>query len=507
MAKEKERRRSQEVLKEQQRLAEAKQLTRGRRNSVKESAVKSVETSRDKFSSSEFPPEKRKERVQRSASEDLALIILRLAKNEGSARLLNPLSENMKRWDIWCGILLIYTAYMTPVEVAFMDTEIESTTGMSLFIWNRIIDLSFLADIFKCFVTKYVDENGSLVQDGGKIRYMYFKGWFFLDLAAILPFDTMGIALNDPAFAELKIVRVVRLLRLLKLVKLTRGLKFLERWQNQVSIDFGILSLAKMFLMVLTMAHWVACLFRLLPDIVNPGATSWLTEKTNDDELTIKESSLSVQYGTAVYWATYTLATIGYGDIPIPSDAERGFATLVMFVGGGVYAYVVGGICSIIASFGELGAQFQQNLDLLNKYMALNCVPQKARVELREYFRYSRHLAEYDRYHDLLLKMSPKLQAKITVIIYGRQVQRLLDSIMPCVGIPPPDTGLPGVIVAANSNGSFAVQMDHLEDGVIDEEVTSTHIFLQTAVDPIASNGKVDPAASVDKVRDTPTAL
>ena len=426
-----------------------------------------------------------KVRQQRSASQDLAIITARLENMEAGPFLLDPTSEGMKRWDIWCGILLIYTAYMTPVEVAFMDTEIKTGVGVALFLLNRVIDLTFLADIFKCFFCKFQDENGAMVADVRRIQLTYIKGWFTLDVVSILPFDTLGVALENDTFSELKIVRVVRLLRLLKLLRLTRGMKMIERWQNEFSVDFGMLSLVKMFIAVLTMAHWVACMFRLIPDLVAPAsdeeAKNWMTETMNLDGVAIKESSLSSQYITAVYWSTMTLTTVGYGDVPLPTDAERLFATLAMFIGGGVYAYVVGGICGIISSFGELNAMFQQNLDLLNKYMTANCVPQECRVELREYFRYSRHLAEYDRYKNLLTMMSPKLQAKSTGIIYGKSVHKFLDSIMPGTLPPRRSEAKPGQIVALNSNGTYIVQLDDELSGGMEEEVLGSRLVLASA--------------------------
>jgi hypothetical protein len=55
---------------------------------------------------------------QRRASEDLRIIEAKLAEMEGTSTfLLHPTSDRMRQWDIYCAVLLIYTAYMTPVEV------------------------------------------------------------------------------------------------------------------------------------------------------------------------------------------------------------------------------------------------------------------------------------------------------------------------------------------------------------------------------------------------------
>jgi hypothetical protein len=308
----------------------------------------------------------------------------------------------------------------------------------------------------------------------------YIKGWFSLDVLSILPFDTIGVVLNSEAFNNLKIVRVIRLLRLLKLLRLARTMTMIERWQNEYSIDFGLLKLCTMFLTVVTMAHWAACGLRLVPELEqDPDHLNWMSSKTVPEEwctvannwtlhplrctgeleTTVDKASLSVQYMAAVYWSSFTLTTLGYGDIVLDSDAEKLFATILMIMGGGVYAYIVGSIFGIMASFGELNANFEQNLDLLNKFMDMHRLPHDVMVELREYFRYSKSLAQMQCYQQLLTMMSPKLKAKTTVVVYGAPVRKFLKGIMPPARKPSMDDAQGGVITEVNTNGTFNIQL------------------------------------------------
>jgi len=52
--------------------------------------------------------------------------------------ILDPKSSALKRWDIFVMLLLLYTAVVTPYEVAFVEPELDFW-----FFLNRFIDLSF----------------------------------------------------------------------------------------------------------------------------------------------------------------------------------------------------------------------------------------------------------------------------------------------------------------------------------------------------------------------------
>ena len=290
-----------------------------------------------------------------------------IEKHEYAGHLLDPDSAAMKKWDMWCALLLLYTAYMTPMEVAFMRTEVTSTLGIVVFTINRIVDLSFFLDIFRSFATIVVFSDRTRLTNPVQIALRYIRGWFVTDLLCIFSgiAETIGLVTDDHAFSKRKGFRLVRLLRLLKLAK-TQALlgNALKRWQNEISVDFGLVSLFKMAAIILTMAHWACCGFRLVPDVAkgfdwyrqrvaSPNTTetaaiaeavSWMQEYKDVDGTSMADSHGTTQYLAAFYWAIMTLTTLGYGDVTITTNAERLYACLIIVLGGGIYAYVVGSI-------------------------------------------------------------------------------------------------------------------------------------------------------------------
>ena len=102
---------------------------------------------------------------------------------------LSPDQPFMEKWDILMLVLLVYTALLTPFEVAFLTTELNS-----LFVVNRLVDLCFVCDMCLNFFTQYRSEDGIWVADFWLIRRHYLKGWFTIDLVSILPFDSLSMA-------------------------------------------------------------------------------------------------------------------------------------------------------------------------------------------------------------------------------------------------------------------------------------------------------------------------
>jgi len=71
------------------------------------------------------------------------------------------------------------------LKIAFERLE-ESDFSITL---DYVVDLLFLLDILVVFNTAYYDEDVDLVDDRKQIAKNYLKGWFTIDLLAIIPFD------------------------------------------------------------------------------------------------------------------------------------------------------------------------------------------------------------------------------------------------------------------------------------------------------------------------------
>jgi hypothetical protein len=196
-----------------------------------------------------------------------------------------PEDENKANWDLLLTLLLIITCIMTPYRIAFEGESVPK--GQMIF--NNIIDLFFLFDIIFSFMTAYTDEDFITIDDRKTITIGYLKGWFLVDVMAIIPFELFlgGSGMND-------VVRLARIGRLYKLIKLTKLLrifkivkersKFLKYVQDMLQLGYGFERLIFFIIVFLLMCHIVSCLWVFQATFSDEFEGTWMAD--NHDSMT-----------------------------------------------------------------------------------------------------------------------------------------------------------------------------------------------------------------------------
>jgi len=130
-----------------------------------------------------------------------------------------------------------------------------------------------------------------------------------IDLLSILP----SLLLINPAFKALRVLRLLRALRVFRIVRYSRNVQILVNVfekQKQALVAVGCLAVGYVYVSALVM-------FQIEPD-------------TFED------------FYDAIYWATVSLTTVGYGDIFATSDTGRLITMISAFMGIAIVALPAG---------------------------------------------------------------------------------------------------------------------------------------------------------------------
>ena len=165
--------------------------------------------------------------------------------------ILDPNSPTRLLWDYTVIVLIIYTALLVPMRIAFAD-EMDSTDDQTR-TWaalDHIVDILFILDVVLNFYTGHYYA-GVLVTSRHQIAKKYARDGLALDVCAALPIDWMVSDTSDK-----KVLRAMTALKLFRMVRLSRYFAKLEMYTN---LNSAMIKLIQLSLFWLVSVHWVGC--------------------------------------------------------------------------------------------------------------------------------------------------------------------------------------------------------------------------------------------------------
>jgi hypothetical protein len=209
--------------------------------------------------------------------------------------LLKPGSFYTQHWDHLMIVALIYTALVTPYEIALVEQD--GPLLGALFVTNRLVDFTFLVDMFISLNLMFFNEKGLLVKSRRRIRHRYLTGWFGIDFITILPYDLMTLNSTE----ELGMLRFLRIFRLLKLLRILRASRLFKDAHTRFGFSTAVTTVFQLMLTLTLLNHWLACIWGMSAMLQPQHVSTWLTVWLDSQERKLPDCQKDSPYANAAY--------------------------------------------------------------------------------------------------------------------------------------------------------------------------------------------------------------
>ncbi len=117
---------------------------------------------------------------------------------------------------------------------------------------------------------------------------------------------------------------------------------------------------------ILVLVHWTACLW------IRLGGAGFSENAT-------------LLYVDALYWTVVTMASVGYGDITPHTLSQKLFAIGVIFVGVGIYGYIIGNVATLLASMDRAKEKHRTRIAEMSSWLNFRRVPKELQRRVVEH--------------------------------------------------------------------------------------------------------------------------
>ena len=206
-------------------------------------------------------------------------------------------------------ISFVYDCVML-VAIVVSIIPLMFTTDYPVFKVIEIITVSlFILD----YILRWITADYRLGKKGWSFVIYPFSGWAIVDILSILP----GLSILGRGFKIFRVTRLLRILRVFKLFRYSDKIQILGRVvRKEKGVLLTVLGVAVFYVFITALI-----MFNAEPHI-NPvtGATTF------------------ENFFDALYWATVTLTTVGYGDLTPVTDIGRFVSMLSSLFGVAIIA-------------------------------------------------------------------------------------------------------------------------------------------------------------------------
>ena len=308
-----------------------------------------------------------------------------------------PHDTAQKCWDSILLFVFISNCITIPLGIAFGIDDTASLINIYLG------DFLYFVNIFLRGLFFSVMHGDKLLRSGKDIgqKYVYgtvldkkkngfkyklsllCKGELIYDFITILPLEFL--IMNTSIASGYVPAQKIFLGRFLKLSYGRNASKYFSAFQTQMisstRMTENAMKVFKLISMLMIACHWFGCIWFMISKYGGYD-TNWASNSTDTDFM---EEPWFTQYIAALYWACFTLTTVGYGDIYPTNNLEMAFATIVLFFGTCTYTVAIGNLEEIVAQLDVTSTLYQQKCERIKEYIKRRPISLATQEQVKSY--------------------------------------------------------------------------------------------------------------------------
>lgn len=284
-------------------------------------------------------------------------------------------------FDVLIGTLAFVSSIVIPYRLGFAIPLNPAWDGFDMF-----TEIMFFIDLILSFITAYEQSDYVLNTVHKNIIRRYLKSWFIVDFLSTVPFYRLSASSSLQLLKTLRLGKIMRIFRVFRLARVIKLMRYVTSHTSLLSSEYaafedGLFRICKLLGFMGFVTHLVGCFWAWIS--LGSNGHTWYANigLTNDD--------YGKKYVAAIYWAYYTMATVGFGDIPPVNDHERLFAVFTMVLGSTILAYIVGIVSSYAFNKEGLRGLQEQKMNMVRDYLAEQGTPKTLKEAVMKHFCYT----------------------------------------------------------------------------------------------------------------------
>uniref|UniRef100_A0ACD5VKS5 Uncharacterized protein n=1 Tax=Avena sativa TaxID=4498 RepID=A0ACD5VKS5_AVESA len=278
-----------------------------------------------------------------------------------------PYDPRYKVWETFLILLVVYSAWICPLEFAFMRY-----LPRAPFVVDDVVNGFFAVDIVLTFFVPFVDKKSYVVvDDPKKIALRYLSTWFIFDVCSTVPFHSIDHLFNRQGLG-------FRFLNVLRLWRLRRVSSLFARLEKDIRFNYAVIRCTKLISVTLFAIHCAGCINYLIADRYPDPKRTWIGAVMPD----FREDGLWVRYVTCLYWSITTMTTTGYGDLHAQNAREMLFGISYMLFNLWLTAYLIGNMTNLVVHSTGRTRDFRDMIQAASDFSARNQLPRQIEEQM-----------------------------------------------------------------------------------------------------------------------------